>query len=193
MKPIIFSTETVRATLEDRKTMTRRPVKPQPLNIPSQQVWPNKDGGWSYWIDGSLWQDIKCPYGQVGDVLYVKEDLVIMPHDDNGFLWTHYKADNKQVLIGGPGRNKGVIWEWKKPYLSSRFCPRWASRISLEITGVRVERLLSDTILNDVHAEGFLGFSHFFEYWDSLYRKKPEYRSSINPWVWCIEFKRIEL
>ena len=73
--------------------------------------------------------------------------------------------------------------------------PRWASRITLEITDVRVERLqeidIHDVIKEGIKVDSIAGFSRFKGYWDSLYAKKPEYQWKANPWVWVIEFVHI--
>jgi len=190
----------VRASLEGRKTMTRRPVKPQPFSVLNNALpFQTEDGRWIWrkdWnpINETNRFEIQCPYGEPGDRLWVREMLIPMPHDNNGFLWAHYQTGGEQVLIGGPGINDGVIWEWKQSYLSPRFMPHWASRITFEIVNVRVERL-QEMSEYDAIKEGFapqghsLALAYFIELWDSLYTKKPEYQWHVNPWVWVIEFE----
>ena len=69
--------------------------------------------------------------------------------------------------------------------------PRWASRITLEIINLRVERL-RDMTLEDIPKEGFEDWYDVFRiYWDKLYQKKPKYQWYTNPFVWVIEFKKI--
>ena len=85
--------------------------------------------------------------------------------------------------------------EMKGPWRPSIFMPRWASRILLEITGVRVERV-QDIALNDAKAEGVDMYSaqfpvEFKGLWDSLNAKRG-YGWDVNPWVWVVEFKRVE-
>jgi len=219
-RPIIFRAEMIRAILGGRKTQTRRPIKPQPPNIKGQQVWPNKDGGWSYWINGSIWQDIKCPYGR-GDRLWAKETFTLTQYnkpvyqsdgcDKEGYRW---------MLPGDP--NHEILWK------SPIYMPRWASRITLEITDIRVERV-QDITEKDAITEGAFEINdnlkqdaaraalaanktivgpidYFRELWDSIYTKMKHQESDMgrfsvdstrylwdqNPWVWVICFSMLE-
>ena len=167
-KPILFSTEMVRAILDRRKTQTRRILK---------EI---KNEG--------------CPYGKIGDRLWVREpfcDADPAYFDKKGNLVQYaYKADNYPI----------GTFKWKP----SIFMPKKASRITLEITNIRVERL-NDISEQDAIAEGV-------EECDDKYHDDCQYGSignicsyktlweSINgqgswgqnPWVWVIEFKRVE-
>ncbi len=199
--PIIFSSEMVKAILEGRKTMTRRVVKPQPES--SEFIRWDLDFDWRYKGEGiSLNRESMpkyCPYGQVGDRLWVREtwcqDL------DTNCITKHivYKASAHPQA--------GFTW---KP---SIFMPRWASRITLEITNIRVERLQEIT-QDDAFKECMtrelaiqLGLSVspseeefnltqarriFIELWNSINAKRG-YSWESNPWVWVIEFKRVEI
>ena len=183
-RPIIFNGEMVRATLEGRKTMTRRPVKPQPKVYEMHEMPSGKP---------IRWIAAKCPYGQPGDRLWVRETIIQQPQNRG-----RYKA--------------GADWlDFPKDYeyprnriIPSIHMPRWASRITLEIVKVRVERL-QEISYNDIIAEGFSWLltdeiqtdaEHkywarkiFSDYWDSLYTKKPEYQWQANPWVWVVDFQ----
>ncbi len=204
-RPILFSGEMVRAILDGRKTMTRRIVTPQ-----FSQKWgcgcPNKStftlmNGDQEWKDAFAvhvdrltptghWQWVFCPYGKPGDRLWVRETWaqVGMPGTLSGYI--RYKAD-EQNAVGAYGAQK-----WKP----SIFMPRWASRITLEITGVRVERL-QDISEENAEAEGCTGdhradrdldaAQEFRSLWDSINGKRASWTS--NPWVWVIEFKRAEV
>ena len=167
-KPILFSTPMVRAILDGRKTMTRRVVK-------CDSIVDNKP----YWNIGGF-REGNFPY-QVGIWLWVRE------------TWQgtkdciSYKASDPQQVV-----------EFNyEPWRPSIFMPRWASRITLEITNVRVERLHEITE-EDAEKEGvsFTQYTnanarfHFMELWDSINSKKYPWES--NPWVWVIEFKRLE-
>ncbi|MGF6438133.1 hypothetical protein [Kosakonia sp. 1610] len=219
-RPMIFNAEMVRAILDGRKTQTRRIMKPQPTPCTLQKGghwWPsnvfktmlhieeemqNGKGGW-----GGLVGDA-CHFGDVGDRIWVRETFAAFdadwkfpgrPHDLKDGPWPNviYPASRSEVP---PGTLRPSI-----------HMPRWASRITLEITGVRVERLqnISD---EDVDAEGFAGdyptsalpelfpgepsdWSHlsmrdcYGVLWQSIYG---EDSWQANPWVWVIEFKRIE-
>jgi hypothetical protein len=204
-RPILFIGEMVRAVLEGRKTMTRRVLS----NIPPAQDFspiPYPDfTKWAWMRPGKNHLDIeyserfKCPYGQPGDRLWVRETWVKVD-DMNGDEQTHYRADGEDI----PG-----------PWKPSIFMPRWASRITLEIVSVRVERLREITE-EDAKKEGaHLAVWHelkngdgedvsglpgypdqraaykngFANIWDSINGKKHPWES--NPWVWVIEFKKL--
>lgn len=181
--PILFSGPMVQAILDGRKTMTRRVIK-----MPKWAQECNED--YEFEIDDDIPYSIckktgclaaiDCPYGFPGDRLWVRETFC-KDLDHNVF----YKADNMPP------------WEDTK-WKPSIFMPRWASRITLEITNVRVERL-QEISGKDILAEGldvkftipgsFDALERFHGLWDSINGKK--YPWSSNPWVWVIEFKRI--
>ncbi|KKM73704.1 hypothetical protein LCGC14_1407670, partial [marine sediment metagenome] len=147
MKPILFSGEMVKAMLEGRKTQTRRIVKPQP-----ERVNDAFDGTWDW--KGHLYDDLtlamilkdNCPYGQVGDRLWVRETFSSDIYHSSGS--TLYRADGRDCYTEyGTDREHKIRW---KP---SIHMPRWASRITLEITGVKVERI-QDISLLDCEEEG---------------------------------------
>jgi hypothetical protein len=129
-----------------------------------------------------------CPYGQVGDHLWVRETW-----QHNPFGGIVYKAGSGIIDCGGRG--------WKP----SIFMPRWASRITLEITNVRVERLQDisapDCVNEGINTQGPYDVAIYDEFsshsiaqfaylWDSINSKKYPWAS--NPWVFAIEFKRVE-
>ncbi len=163
-KPVLFSTDMVKAILAGEKTQTRRVVK---LPSWSTEDWADfeiDDQGKPLVIcaDTGCLAEIPCPYGQAGDQLWVKETF-----------WIEHDWD---VLEYGPPFDCGIniaedrwakIWYCatddepvsdgfelhfysKKP---SVFMPRWASRINLGVTGIRVERV-QDISLADIKAEG---------------------------------------
>lgn len=173
--PIIFSTESVRAIREDKKTMTRRVMKPQPEL-------------------GKPWTGY-CPYGQAGDRLWVKENFWI---ED----WLSIPLKKLQPIEYDADGNTNSLEDYTK--ISSRYMPRWASRILLEITELRVERL-QDIIEEEAIAEGIHVVDNtnggmysspnypdihrdiFIGLWDSLNAKRG-YPWKVNPWCWCISF-----
>ena len=187
-RPIIFSTDMVKAILEGRKTQTRRVIKPQPDRVIN---------GVPFEYLGHKYHDasdraIRCPYGQVGDRLWVRETWATQKSIDRFSpsyignaatvpLW--YKADavNGRSFIG--------LGKWRP----SIFMPRWASRITLEITEVRVERLQEITF-EDFKKEGIemdgSWDGSFARLWDSLNAKRG-YSWESNPWVWVISFRRL--
>ena len=204
--PILFSAPMVRAILDGRKTQTRRIVKDRMpgsdkyLQLQdATHVYQDGAGDWIFWFGGPDAPPVtpeftlkaypngggfKCPYGRSGDRLWVKEtfapfDQEAMKSRDRSMLF--YRADDESTCpTDGP---------WKP----SIFMPRWASRIMLEVTGVRVQRLnqISD---DDAMAEGAPGpfddlFTPRFRFeklWESI--NGPDSWEA-NPLVWVIEFK----
>lgn len=184
-RPILFSGPMVRAILEARKTQTRRIVKPQFSVFHSihadASISTNR-------IFRGAYQRIRCPYGQPGDRLWVRE------------TWKEKKR-HQLSYIGLPAIEYAATGESVGPWKPSIFMTRWASRLTLEIVRVRVERL-RDISEEDAMAEGVypmkgiepsgsewesckLGFAELWQFingpdsWDS------------NPWVWVIEFKKL--
>lgn len=219
-RPILFSGEMVKAILEGRKTMTRRV---------------NSIG--EYYIS-----DKKCPYGVVGDRLWVREtwqsffpEEVTQNHQQGPrsfsgvpaetakvhYMFFYYRADGEAP--DDPKYGKAV---WRP----SIFMPRWASRITLEVTDVKVERLqditeedaekegipneypMSDIYCYHCGGRGLIKTHHretlgameidcpycdtavkrFATLWDSINGKKPGKTWKDNPWVWVVEFRRVE-
>lgn len=186
-KPILFNTEMVKAVLADRKTQTRRVIKNACDII---QDWDDKDKSYGpYYEDqyGDFHKSIEaCPYGQIGSVLWVRETFAFYGDDIQGVV--HYKATHQ---CEGSG--------WKP----SIFMPKKYCRIWLEIIDIRVERV-QDIGEKDAESEGIqflrnapdvdeaLSAKQLFEcLWDSINEKRG-YSWESNPWVWTVEFKRID-
>lgn len=171
MKPILFNTDMVRAILDGRKTATRRVVKPTHGGVLEIH---DDLGGVPCLCEkcGTLCRGLKPPY-QPGNILYVRE--AFGRHPSGKYC---YRAD----YIGAFG------WGWHP----SIHMPKDAARIFLRVTGVRVERL-RDITDKQVKAEGTDTKEWFSDVWDSTIKKVdiPSYGWAANPWVWVIEFKRI--
>lgn len=170
-RPILFSGEMARAILSGRKTMTRRVIKPQPTNMdnPMRRL--------------SVISD--CPYGKIGDRLWVRETFAELEMD-NGSPFA-YRADGDKI----------GCHHWKP----SIFMRRRASRILLEIINIRVERL-QDISTEDIIKEGLStnlrehdAVCDLKEKWQTLWDKinGKKHPLADNPWVWVIEFKRVAL
>lgn len=183
-RPIIFGSEMVHAVLNGRKTQTRRVVKPQP---PSRIY---SDGN-TRWSPSGVWggKDWFCPYGQPGDHLWVRETWGEFFLDGAGECVV-YRADGEIDM------SHMAFGRWRP----SIHMPRWASRITLEVTGIRAERV-QDITIRDILAEGIdsspswdsddVIAAKWIELWDGINAKRG-YSWDSNPWVWVIEFKAME-
>lgn len=185
-RPILFSAPMVRAILADTKTQTRRVVK-----LPPHKV----DGGlpfgdapaWAHAEPGSA--VMRCPYGKRGDHLWVRETFQRFT-DDGEIL---YMADPASwAAMNDLKHDEHPEARWRP----SIHMPRWASRITLEVTGVRVERLQSIS-RGDAMSEGcpFPNMAHgvdprdwFAELWGQI---NGPGSWGANPFVWVVDFRRI--
>ena len=201
-RPIIFNAEMVRAVLDGRKTQTRRIIQSPAKNMQARghEVISHRAAGDKWYGDyvysmrdrSGVWQDFtndqflaKCPFGAVGDRLWVRE------------TWARYNIDQNSHDMA---YRATIPDDWPKEgrWRPSIHMPRWASRITLEITGVRVERLHAIT-LGDICKElgcglydfrpATYGFKVWEELWQSIYGADSW---QANPWVWGVEFKRVE-
>ncbi len=208
--PIIFCNDMISAIRADEKTMTRRIVKPQPVYVNGLWLWENT--AWDEWnAQVSDLSPLDISPFRVGNRLWVRE------------RWATEKCFDKVPPSRLPRSAKiwycadGSIPEWCGRKRSRLFMPRWASRITLEITGVKVERLQEiseeDAIKEGVgHGfqmnAGWPDYQHinndgiceltqdtaqmsFASLWDSLNAVREGYSWQDNPFVWCITFKRI--
>lgn len=220
-RPILFSAPMVRAILEGRKTQTRRIMK---LTCAGHVKEPNGHRRW-HPDDKDAWR--ACPYGKPGDRLWVKEAHRFIREwlglaypqvsvscqyraSEGTCAWSDYKvvasATDPTMPNGWSktdariGVMRGFTVPVPVPWRSSIFMPRWASRITLEIVSVRVERL-NEIIPADVIKEGcpylysgtcpedapnFVGW--YKNLWESI--NGPDSWAA-NPWVWVVEFRRI--
>lgn len=181
-KPILFNTEMTRAIKDNRKTVTRRVIK-----FPKGQTGRLPESGardYLYYPGG-----IKYPPYRPGDILYVRETWAPWSRAEGIMPEIHYKADEETL--------QGVKWR------PSIHMPKEAARIFLRVQDVRVERLqdIDDDealkegcgIWGDVDWVAFPA-EDFKRVWDTTI--KPADRSlygwDVNPWVWAIEFERVE-
>ena len=213
-RPILFSGPMVRAILSGAKTQTRRIVRG--VNSETELAPDFTTSFPEHGMDAVRFEDghavfeyqtgiadtreyrVRCPFGKIGDCLWVREtwrDRSVVGHSrfhgEQEAEWIEYRADR-------PSNDRtGLRWR------PSIHMPRRVSRITLEITGVRVERL-QDISIDDVIAEGIEPVKNgphanqywreetgakFVDLWESI--NGPDLWA-VNPWVWVIEFKRIE-
>ena len=202
---VIFNGEMVRAILHGRKTQTRRPIKWKQTRF--TEIGEREDGSnWPWSEDAEHACDFwhPCPFGAVGDRIWVRETWSsdFANYYPNDRVW--YAADNNRQLdidmvdgvrgIYSPESDVHVPFRWHP----SIHMPRWASRILLEITNVRVERLQSIT-LGDICKEVGCGLYDFrpatygFQVWEELWKSIYGAENwQANPWVWVISFERVE-
>lgn len=223
-KPILFSGPMVRAILEGRKTQTRRVLNPQPENLSG----PNCDGLWSDTI-APVVRYFSCPYGRPGDQLWVRESFCYKFVDGKpvikrgGQKTCYYRATEKKHVVKDDGdggtafRSDGTE---ASPWIPSIHMPRSASRIALEITDIRVERLQNITG-DDAISEGISNLSSVCltngecKFYPRTYNipagdyptqhevararyaalwdsiNKNKHPWSSNPWVWVVGFSYI--
>lgn len=201
-RPILFQTPMVQSIIAYIKTKTRRTKELEIVNVnPDDWVLEHNIVSQEFFFfskhEEDLMYDIKCPYGKVGDILWVRE--TIMNHHWIGEF--HYKAD----------KDNSFIKEMKGWWIPSIHMPKEACRIWLEITDIKIERL-KDISEEDAIAEGVEpiadGFKNYMKipkiistlqcfdkaYYSflSLWESINGYESSeLNPWVWVITFKRV--
>lgn len=191
--PVIFNGEMVRAILDGRKTQTRRVIANVGADncIPLQKQTKTKDGIYTHVMDAPMYG--LCPFGQVGDRLWLRETWAEAGASAPDL--TLYRANYPAHV---PAGYENVPAAEEIRWRPSIHMPRWASRITLEITAVRVERL-NGISEEDAKAEGYPlerevdGGAHdpwlwFRDLWDGIY---PDNDFKVNPWVWVIEFKRV--
>ncbi|MEN6572063.1 MAG: hypothetical protein ABFD24_09500 [Anaerolineaceae bacterium] len=192
-RPILFSDEMVRAILDGRKSQTRRVVK-EPVSISQKMAGGIASHAPMVLHEGSWFKPEEwSPFGKAGDRLWVREAFSYTGFGNTVTNQVMYRADGDQA-------DRSPIWR------PSIFMPRWASRITLEIVNVRMERVQMISY-KDARAEGMpidysgdYSFDHtkmggyqanFRRLWDSINAKRG-FGWDENPWVWVIDFKRVE-
>jgi len=207
-RPILFGDEMVRAILDGRKTQTRRPVtvwwngRQKP---PQEPHFEDLDGEllcFDEYGDSYKAIDFLCsPFGKPGDRLWVREahrfeqieqGLQIYyraddSHEDRMLSYLHFHSIYEEI---------GNSLDRNRPNIHM---PRWASRITLEVVDVRVERLreisidniIAEGLVSKYHTEGLDLRDQYEAMWDSIYKKK-NFRWSENPWVWICYFRVID-
>lgn len=220
-RPILFSAPMVRAILEGRKTVTRRAVKATKAHADGFMMLDHGKGWWPYNAFGDFTSDhegmeypIACPYGQTGERLWVRETWYcnhsevqkgpyLQPADMQDLDQAREDGDLVYAADGlNPYEQDQPTW---KPSIHT---PRWVSRILLEITDVRVERL-QDISEEQAKAEGvrlYTDHAELGDWWHvegvETYSAAPRKSFELlwnsvggdwdaNAWVWVVEFKRV--
>lgn len=211
-RSIIMSGAMVKALLAGKKTQTRRLIKPQP---PSGFWFYELTDDLGYSEAGFVQNELedplyyRCPYGKPGDKLWVKETwrhYGNLYKGNKAYALVEYRADGacRQIELKIPLPTRSWWDSGKKPWASPIFMPRWASRITLKVTKIRIQQV-QDIGANDIFKEGIDKWEEyeggrvisvaqargrFRQLWNSLYAKG-DFGWDSNPWVWVIEFKRV--
>ena len=215
--PILFSGPMVRAILAGRKTQTRRVIQLRNPNQPFADIVVtfgySASGESTYAGFGNLADPVyvRCPYGQPGDLLWVREKFLVWEGGAGGLdpdsltyqddpQWEHQLFDNGELDDALPPEDDGVVGRWKVH--PSIHMPRWASRITLRVTDVRVQRV-QEISEEDAIAEGITRWegdrlqrgdkgarNDFSRLWDSINAKRG-YSWESNPFCWAITFERV--
>lgn len=211
---MIFNGEMVRAILDGRKTQTRRPIKWKQTRF--TEIGERDDGSKWPWSEDAehacdFWHP--CPFGAVGDRIWIRESFFPAPLEmqytpPRKTMWNIAYRDGVQMEKLAPAEYNPLIYNYER-WTPSIHMPRWASRILLEITDVRVERLNAISE-EDARAEGIIdggclncgepepcgcanpepdATDAFAYLWQSIYGQESW---NANPWVWVISFERIE-
>ncbi|MDN8038526.1 hypothetical protein [Burkholderia vietnamiensis] len=225
-RPILFSGPMVRAILEGRKTQTRRIIK-LPHNNRLGAWEPTTAGGGSVkYADGTpapelaaIWHTrtgdcYVCPHGDAGDRLWVRETHEVRRIGTETFEGARptrryagiaYQADDGRAEVDiDLDTFQALDAKESRGWTPSIHMPRWASRITLEITRVRAERLQAIS-WDDAIAEGIKDprraavridpidgtVAQFRQLWDSLNASRG-HGWDANPWVWVVEFRKVE-
>lgn len=214
-RPILFSAPMVRALLNGSKTQTRRIVKTPPSwDCIVYADWGN--GWWPYRSDDGESPSydnneipLNCPYGQPRDRLWVRETFCAVDDRefaaDGGQLWVDYRATPNDSAIAPAGWHNEEPSNRQLKWTPCIHMPRWASRINLEITEVRVERLQeiseADAIAEGVtieasHMSGYCAgeflppaIRAYRDLWENI---NGPGSWDANPWVWAVSFKVIK-
>lgn len=216
MKPITFNANEIRAIQDGRKTQFRKPLEPQPKfkrKLPGigylSKTWSEHDDEWGLYLEAwpslgswGLVSDLhKCPYGKPGDLLWVQEEWSAETSHSCGEgececeeFYIQYEGGVERYNLNYP---EGWGFDENRTYPPSSM-RKWQSRITLENTGVRVEKV-HEISLKDILAEGCpkgLGgtkdgtepWDWFFDVWDGIYIDKGLDIGS-EPLIWVLEFK----
>lgn len=194
-KPILFNSEMVRTILQGKKTMSRIALTEH------------------FKKSHFLWTPFSCPFGNIGAHLWVKEKWAVEkslnadPPSNFRYWPVWFAADGAYFCIDnadsryGFHNPKAIRGKWR----SAVHMPRWASRITLRITNVRID-LLQRISINDIKKEGVdpiqnsaincledtcekIYKDNFIKLWDSTAKDGKKWRD--NPWVWVLEFERV--
>ena len=213
-RPILFSGPMVKAILEGEKTQTRRVMRVQPWKLPEAVdrvagwMWTKNgtgDGDGVEWGINAPMDEVRaeiakhCPQGQPGDLLWVREAHTFGETDGETWADVYYRDETHQrrtcsmeaaETVAQWVEDREVDGDGGDNWRPSIHMPRWASRITLEVVNVRVQRLQEITH-EDARCEGFDSIDGFALLWDRINEKRG-YGWHANPWVWAVEFRAVQ-
>lgn len=200
--PIIMQGESVRAIIAGRKTMTRRVIRPQPPDwfVRGREPFEVAPGRWGFAAPGPVRachseDTLRCPYGAAGDRLWVRERWAAQ-HEADHLRPREMVPQEIRIHYAATEDRGGLLWR------SPLYMPRWASRLALEVVGVRVERV-QDISAEDCIAEGLSTTlrehdavcdlrAAFADLWDRVNGKRPGCAWADSAWVWVVTFRRLD-
>ncbi len=205
---ILFSPPMVEGIIADRKTKTRRLVKGDTAKWSAIEQSDRYPGEWVGWRDGELMASIFCPYGVPGDRLWLRERWQT-DVEDAGTTPRDIEQGRPIFYIGGSSKNAGTMAVCAGGWRPGIHMPRWASRLTLEVVDVRVERL-GDVDDAEAIAEGVTRMpDHRTELWGvpglpeicrptprlaftSLWKSIHDQRFPWDAWVWVVTFRKVQ-
>lgn len=212
---IVFDAREMAAVLAGRKTVARRVIEPQPATntgcagdvylLPGEtrpSVNVPKNGGYAI-------APLRCPHGEPGQRAWVRETWATMlpkdPRTGDPMTWTTLRADPNGFVRHVAYAVDAPEFEWcdgdgfatrRSGWKAATTMPRWASRVTLEVTAVRAERLQEIAELEAEREMGAAPYSlgdrahaEFMAWWDQANRGRGRMLSRANPWVWVVEFR----
>lgn len=200
--PLLFTPENAQKSHDGTKTQTRRIIKPQPGKLVSffhqlSASGSKENGLWfpmiSKWVQDQHTKVLPCPYGMVGDRLWVRE---AWGFQDDAHTIVQYKASKRQAATYEEWAAGGDLWMHHAKWKPSIHMPKWACRTWLEITDVRVEQIRNISEL-DCEAElgvppyslGNVAYQKFQNLWISINGQESWDR---NDWCWVLSYKKVQ-
>lgn len=191
-RPILMTPENAHKIHVGAKTETRRLLRLPPWANDSDLLKLAAERpatGLAYFVDGIPTKTLICPYGLVGDRLWIRETWGCKSADRPGIQEGRKPQVGDEVQYAG---DPADAYQWRNrgdlPWRPSIHMPRWACRTVVELTDIRVERL-HDITEAGAQAEGVASRAEFAELWETIHGT---WAWEANPWAWVLTFRKIE-